>query len=189
MFECMFMETHADFEWTWGDASSKVKAGTTMLKKIIKKTLDKESYRNFWKFTNCRCMLESITDKGTISVGGRIMKVPDFERLYEVYSSLITRTVKGGIVKSWFELVRKYKDNHLLMLSTFGVDSRKLILETVENEDDVALFAVNYEKWGIRDKDKFEEQYAKPVAGFSASHDDYNSLITDKAALDALMDS
>lgn len=186
MFGCMFVNSSEEFEFTWGSSTTKVAAGKVMLKKVVKKALDKESYRTFYNYANCRSAVEILCDKGTVLYGERSIEVTDFEKIFEEYSRLLSATVKDGIVKSWFELVKKYKNDHLLMLNTFGVDSRMLILETVEDEDDVRLFAVNYENWGSRDKEKFEEQYTKvPRMIAEDAAVKLGGLISAKARIDA----
>ncbi|CAD7964882.1 unnamed protein product [Amoebophrya sp. A120] len=137
------------------------------LKKLVKNFLlqnDREAYKKFWKPENCKKLLQYCLLKGNIKIYGKTMtKIEDFDLLYHEYALLLKRT-KGGIVRSWFELYRKYHENSLIMINTFGVDSRKVIHETVtESESDVQMFSVNYDQWSDRDKKKFQEQYTPTV--------------------------
>merc|ERR1719428_255457 len=95
---------------------------------------------------------------------GRNIDLEDFDRIYRSYLDMMNRTVRKGVVRSWFELYRQFKNDHLLMLNTFGVESRRLILETVENEEDVTFITVNYYRWDDHDRAKFEEQYMMPTS-------------------------
>eukprot|EP00392_Amoebophrya_sp_AT5.2_P010780 g10847.t1 len=126
------------------------------VKKLIKKFLSRDGYRHFWTPVNCRRLLEYCLTKGSVRIYGKIMQqLSDFELLYQEYTFLLKRT-KKGIVRSWFELYRKYGKKNLIMINTFGVDSRKVIHETVQSEADVQMYSVNYDLWSARDKEKFK---------------------------------
>lgn len=90
----------------------------------------------------------------------RNLKAEDFERLYHDFGEMLARTVNKGVVRAWFELHRQYKDKHLIMLNTYGVDSLRVLELTLENWNaDVKAFLVNYDLWNANDKRQFKDQY------------------------------
>lgn len=163
MFECMMIKPYGNWVFSWGSARSNLDNKPTHLKKMLKKTLDKDTYKAFWTYGNCRKVIDQLSHQGQIMCNGRSIDLDDFERLYRSYSEMMGRKVRKAIVRSWFELYRQFKDEHLLMLNTFGVESRRLILETVEREEDVTFITVNYDAWGDNDRAKFAEQYTMPA--------------------------
>eukprot|EP00746_Dinoflagellata_sp_MGD_P009917 gnl/MRDRNA2_/MRDRNA2_120324_c0_seq1.p1 gnl/MRDRNA2_/MRDRNA2_120324_c0~~gnl/MRDRNA2_/MRDRNA2_120324_c0_seq1.p1 ORF type:complete len:1026 (-),score=208.12 gnl/MRDRNA2_/MRDRNA2_120324_c0_seq1:221-3259(-) len=163
MFECMLIKPYGNWTFSWGTSKCNLDNKQIPLKKLLKKALDKETYRTFWTYGNCLKVLQEVMQYGQVNCSGRSIDVEDFLRLYRMYSDMMSRTVRKGVVRSWFELYRQFKDDHLLMLNTFGVESRRLILETVENEDDVTFITVNYYRWDDHDRAKFEEQYMMPT--------------------------
>ncbi|CAD7960797.1 unnamed protein product [Amoebophrya sp. A25] len=139
------------------------------LKQFVKRFLSRDAYRAFWYPKNCRRLLEYCLVKGQVRIYGKLMsKIGDFDLMYFEYQSMLERT-KGGIVRSWFELYRKYAARNLIMINTFGVDSRKVIHETVQSESDVQMFAANYDSWSDRDRRKFGEQYTVEVRKLHAA--------------------
>lgn len=68
---------------------------------------------------------------------------------------------RRGVVRSWFELHRQFKEKHCIMLNTFGVDSVRVLEATLADgqSSTVNVYLVNYELWNKNDKTKFIEQY------------------------------
>merc|ERR1712124_214987 len=98
--------------------------------------MPKTAYQSFWKYGNCVEALKEFMAVGKIFSSGRSMEMEDFQRLYKEYFAQMAKTVKKGVVRSWYELYRQLKDEHVVMLNTFGVDSRRVIAETVNNQED-----------------------------------------------------
>eukprot|EP00451_Oxyrrhis_marina_P019847 CAMPEP_0204342744 /NCGR_PEP_ID=MMETSP0469-20131031/24368_1 /ASSEMBLY_ACC=CAM_ASM_000384 /TAXON_ID=2969 /ORGANISM="Oxyrrhis marina" /LENGTH=236 /DNA_ID=CAMNT_0051327719 /DNA_START=41 /DNA_END=748 /DNA_ORIENTATION=- len=150
------------FQWD-ADHGVKIKQGMTF-KKLAKSLFpQKKQYNEFWTLDNCAMLIQRMQeDFGARLVWGDNVEMPgaeDFRRLFCTFESKLVRTVRKGIVRSWFELYRKYRKEHLIMLNTFGVECRRLILETVKREDKVTLWTVNYQQWEPFDQERFKEQY------------------------------
>ena len=76
-------------------------------------------------------LLQFCLAKGLVFIQGKLLqKMEDFDMLYREYHSTFIAKTRNGIVRSWFELYRRYKKDHLIMINTFGVDSRKVLAET-----------------------------------------------------------
>eukprot|EP00415_Alexandrium_ostenfeldii_P003953 UN3953 len=94
------------------------------------------------------------------------MTLEAFQDLFQEYLvSLQAVTTKDGIANSWFRVFEGLKGQHTIVLNSFGVDTRKVVLATVPNESRVLQIAVNYEMWDSRDVTKFEGQFKAKAAG------------------------
>lgn len=165
MFECINFNPTVAFEIQWDETQGKtaIPKKPISVKKLVKKMLDLEGYKSFWNMENCQALLCQLLSRGSVTwhTGGE-MSQAQFDKLYLEYSKAMDQQVEGtGIVSSWFTFYRWMEARgNQVMLNTFGVDSRKIILTTVPNERDVTLTTANYEKWSIRDMKTFESQYS-----------------------------
>merc|ERR1712150_277079 len=168
MFEFIFLEPTRSFELVidpgtgWPSGSCKVPASKVTLKTIIKKALDKKAYQAFWTYPAARRVIQQLEAYGLL-YGDRPMTVDDFEARYSHYIALIERSLQsGGIIRSWFELVGQHTGRDLLMLNTYGIDSRKVVAESISGngeEVDSTVTFINYGDWSARDKDHFEKTF------------------------------
>lgn len=51
------------------------------------------------------------------------------------------------------------------MLNTFGVDSRLLIAETLEDPEELVMVVVSFDEWSAKDKEKFLAQFQDKRGG------------------------
>jgi hypothetical protein len=178
MFEWIELRPSANSEIKWENFPPvKIKEGQPItLKKLVKKAVDAEGYNHFWFHENCMKFLIMIMGYGTIYwSGGGEVQLDVFEKQYEGYGKVMDKHVADtGIVSAWYTMVEKalIADDdskpldpmapgpHLVMINTFGVDSRKLVLATLDKEEKVTLTTVNYEKWSMRDMKRYEAQYS-----------------------------
>lgn len=178
MFEWIELRPHKNHEFQWGEYPPvKIKEGSVWtLKKLVKKALDAEGYNHFFSYDNCDTLLRQTMTMGSVVwSSGQDVTLEDFRRNYDHYGVVMAEHVADtGIVSSWYTMAQRactdLKDRksvdtasqgpHLVMINTFGVDSRKLILATLDSEEAVTLTTVNYEKWSIRDMKRYEAQYA-----------------------------
>lgn len=142
----------------------------------MKKAVDAEGYNHFWFYDNCMKLLNMSMQYGQVFwSGGSDVKIDVFEKQYDHYGKVMDKHVADtGIVSSWYTMVGRALDAddpskppdpmapgpHLVMINTFGVDSRKLVLATLDREEKVTLTTVNYEKWSMRDMKRYEAQYS-----------------------------
>ncbi|CAK0901517.1 unnamed protein product, partial [Prorocentrum cordatum] len=76
------------------------------------------------------------------------MDAEEFIQLFYEYKDTISQGIDGdGITQSWFRCYEKLGMRHSLMLNSFGVDTRKVILATEGDESRVMQIAINYELW------------------------------------------
>merc|ERR1719148_635098 len=95
------------------------------------------------------------------------MTAQGFRQQFATYSAQLTDSlVESGITRSWFKFFASIEEQERrsVVLNSFGVDTRKVVLATVPDETEVAQITVNYELWGTQDVHKFEAQYRRPEA-------------------------
>lgn len=137
----------------------------TSLKQLVKDLTgyDHGSYSAFWRFATCSQFIQDLTPLTEIcwtSQAGRISP-SDFVADFERYLLMLDHESMQGCTRSWFkcyETLAKEK-RHAVVLNSFGVDTRKVVLATVPDERQVMQITVNYNLWSDRDVKKFESQY------------------------------
>merc|ERR1711920_820405 len=73
--------------------------------------------------------------------------------------ALVGGTTDEGITKSWFKCVETLQEKHCIMINSFGVDTRKLLVKTVEDERQVLQLAIGFKLWDPKDVGAFEKMY------------------------------
>lgn len=87
---------------------------------------------------------------------------------YRQYTTAIENDIsEDGITRSWFtvyEMLANRVPSSVVVLNSFGVDTRKVVLATLPDETGVMQVTVNWDLWEDRDMQKFKEQFeAKQV--------------------------
>merc|ERR1712083_531214 len=83
-----------------------------------------------------------------------------FKKEYDHYLvALEGGTTDEGITLSWFKCAEALQDEHCIMINSFGVDTRKLLVKTVEDERQVLQLAVGFKHWDPKDVGAFEKMY------------------------------
>merc|ERR1712151_1403698 len=73
----------------------------------------------------------------------------------------------SGIAPSWFECwseLRKRRNSSKVVLISYGVDTRKIVLNTVADEQCVVQIAINFGMWGEKDANAFKALFAEEEA-------------------------
>jgi hypothetical protein len=165
MFELMELTPRTTFNIGWGDCKPVNVAKKCSIKKLVKDitSSDQPAYKSFFSEDNCRMFFDELSTKADIrwAEGSKPLDVNAFMSLYNEYKETISNGIDSdGIVTSWFRCYDKLREGHSLMLNSFGVDTRKVILATDPDENRVLQISVNYELWDKRDVDKFEAQFS-----------------------------
>jgi hypothetical protein len=166
MFQMLKVEPKEPLELEW-DQRPKIKLEKTMdLKQVVKKIAgeDNEYYTHFFKWDNCVKILNSLTALTGVKWANRDdipFNLPEFQQMYDHYLvSLVGGTDEEGITLSWYKLYKNLTaGGHSIILNSFGVDTRKVIVKTVVDERQVLQFVVNVELWGPKDIKAFESVY------------------------------
>lgn len=166
MFQMLKIVPSEPFDYVW-DQLPAVKIEKAMdLKQLVKKLAgqDNEFYTHFFKWDNCVKMLNSIVNLTTLQWTNRTdntFYIDDFKEMYDRYLvSLVGGTDEEGITHSWYKIYANLTaGGHSVILNSFGVDTRKVIVRTVPDERRVLQFVVNVELWSPKDVKSFEEIY------------------------------
>lgn len=168
MFE--FLEFHFSgssfqLEWDVYDRVELTKVRT--LKQLVKDLTgtNHAAYASFWTPDNCLKFVTQLTSKGTMKWQNQdgIVTVDNYSEMFLLYMDAIQKVIDpDGIASSWFKAYELLiKHGHTVVLNSFGVDTRKVVLATLHNESPVLQIAVNYELWDGRDVAMFEKQFSR----------------------------
>jgi hypothetical protein len=152
------------FEFAWAELPPVKVEKRQTVKKLVKEITDGDiqAYRDFFNEQNCTEFLRQLLPSVYVRWAEEEtpMSVDDFLRMFGEYMGTVSDGIDAdGITSSWFSLYKSLKEDHAVVLNSFGVDTRKVIKATVPNENDVCLIAINYELWEKRDLDKFGAQF------------------------------
>lgn len=167
MFELIEARPREPIEFNWEGAKAPVKIDKAIsLKSLVKKITndDKTAYAEFFQEQTCQRLLqelEAVAETRYSSPAGAVNSEAWTAHYRECQVSLATELSASGIVRSWFRVwdYLKQGDKHAVVLNSYGVDTRKVVLETVKDEREVMQITVNYELWSKSDVAVFEEQY------------------------------
>lgn len=134
------------------------------LKSLVKEITsgDNDAYGSFWTEERCWRLFNVLAEKGEVRWSGDDQKftIETCQQLFKEYLGSLGRNVdKDGIAASWFRVYQTLRDHHTVVLNSFGVDTRKVVLATVPNEKRVIQVTVNYQMWDERDVKKFAKQF------------------------------
>lgn len=169
MFEFIEVKLRAPTEFTW-EAFPVVTIKNSMTLKTIVKELtvdDKEAYSSFFSLPNCTSFFEEVVKLGDVvwTAEGRPLSWDDVMHSYRQYSRAIANDISpDGITASWFtvfESLASRDPSSVIVLNSFGVDTRKVILATLPDERGVMQITVNWDLWDKRDMQKFKQQFEK----------------------------
>jgi hypothetical protein len=165
MFELMELSPRAGFEFAWGSCPPVSVQKKQSLKKLVKDITasNGDAYRSFFSEATCRGFMSELLAFADIRWSDALdpLGVDDFVGMFNEYRGTISGGIdSNGITQSWFRCFDALSKEHALMLNSFGVDTRKVILATSPDESSVTQIVVNYELWDKRDVEKFEKQFA-----------------------------
>ena len=164
MFELLEFRPLSPVELQCGGLKVRVEKMKT-LKGLIKDMTadDHEAYTQFWDEKTCWDFLAQVLQKGEVRwvTGTEPMTVESVRSLFLSYLDRVPTALNSdGITKSWFYVYsQKLEHRHSTVLNSFGVDTRKVTLATVDEEKDVLHIAINHEMWEDRDVKKYADQF------------------------------
>lgn len=134
------------------------------LKQLVKEITSNshEAYGSFWTEDNCWRLFAEVAAKGEVRWEGqdKTFTLEASQELFKEYLVSLEKVIsKDGIAGSWFRVYDALKGRHTVVLNSFGVDTRKVILATIPDERSVLQVTVNYALWEERDVQKFEGQF------------------------------
>jgi hypothetical protein len=164
MFELMELCPKEAFDFGWGSCAAVRVQKKQSLKKLVKDITasDNDAYRSFFCEASCQHFISQLALFADIRWSDAMdpLGLEEFCSMFEKYRVTISAGIdSNGITKSWFRCFDALSGEHALMLNSFGVDTRKVLLATTPDEGKVMQVAVNYELWDRRDTDKFEKQF------------------------------
>jgi hypothetical protein len=166
MFELMELSPKEAFDFGWGCCAAVRVQRKQSLKKLVKDITasDNDAYRSFFSESTCRSFISQLAAFADIRWSDALdpLGLEEFCSMFEEYRATISAGIdSNGITKSWFRCFDALRSEHVLMLNSFGVDTRKVLLATTPDETKVMQVAVNYELWDKRDVEKFEKQFCE----------------------------
>jgi len=170
MFEFIQFRPASPFELTWDSHPPLQVKETKSLKQLVKQITgtNHEAYGAFWTESNCWGFYGELGRRGeTRWVGeGEPMSLEALRALFQEYAASVQAvTTEDGIASSWFRVFEGLKGRHTVVLNSFGVDTRKVVLATLASEKRVLQITVNHELWDARDVSKFESQFQSEDGG------------------------
>jgi hypothetical protein len=164
MFEFVEIRPREAFDLTFDSHPpvriEKEKTLKQLVKEITKNSHD--AYGAFWTEEKCWSLFAEVAAKGQVRWSGqdKLFSLEACKDLFKEYLASLGKVVnEDGIAVSWFEVFAKLRGQHTVVLNSFGVDTRKVVLATVPDEKRVLQVTVNYDMWDDRDMQKFAAQF------------------------------
>jgi len=167
-FECIEATPREPFELLWeGHRPLRVEKPKT-LKQLVKEiqagsSMDLGSLHTFWNEESCNSIFEQLASKAqlTWTHTGLPVTLQEYQNdLRESMACVARATNADGLVESWFNAYNFLRrGQHKIVLNSFGVDSRKVVQATVQDESYVLEVAINFEKWSDRDALAFRKLF------------------------------
>ena len=166
MFEFVEIEPTdpCDFVWEGREAVriDKPISVKHLLKKVAKD--DKTFYNTIYGEGKCEEIFSSLAAIANVRWSSRksgTLDLKAFHRTYEDYLRATDDAVTDvGITKSWFKCYDFLKrNNHSIVMNTFGVDSKKVLSQTLDPDADIMHLTINHKLWLERDQKQFDVEY------------------------------
>jgi len=164
MFEFVEFRPQEAFDLNFESWHIRVEKLKTM-KQLVKDMIanDRDAYASFWTPERCWKLYGELEIKGKVTWHGQqgSFRLDACQDLFNSYLARLPKVMtRDGIAGSWFQLYDGLHGEHTIVLNSFGVDTRKVVLATVPDERRVIHLTVNYDLWDERDKRTFSEQFA-----------------------------
>lgn len=142
---------------------------TKVLKTLVKDitSTDRQAYTDFWSKEQCDAFFKHLSEFGTLRWMGHKteLTLEDFYIMFEDYYVALQNDIdEHGIVNSWYNMYERVRADHVVVLNSFGVDTRKVLKATMQDEAHAMQITVNFSLWEERDQTKFESQWELPKA-------------------------
>lgn len=175
MFELMELSPKAPFDFGWGSRPPVSVQKNQTLKKLVKDITadDHDAYRSFFSEATCQSFFSQVAAHADIRVSDASppLSAEDFVSLYRDYIQTIAQRLdSNGLTQSWHRCCESLKTQHSVVLNSFGVDTRKVVLASGGDESRVMQIVVNYDLWDNRDKEKYATQFSEASVTPTGSH-------------------
>jgi len=174
MFEVIEVRPTEPTEFRWESFPAVRLQTAVTLKRIVMDLTsgNKEAYSSFFTLENCMKFFEEMGKLGQLvwsadeqhSVSREV-----FLHSYNQYLEALANDVnEDGITRSWFTVFKRLRvgdayPSSAIVLNSFGVDTRRVVLATVPDEKEVIQITVNWDHWDERDMQKFSKQFDHKV--------------------------
>mmetsp|Transcript_14955 Transcript_14955/g.41365 ORF Transcript_14955/g.41365 Transcript_14955/m.41365 type:complete len:275 (+) Transcript_14955:110-934(+) len=171
MFGCIEVRPWASFAFAWDTQRTvRLELGKPKTLKQLVHDLangDMRFYRSFWSSASCVRLLSELAAFGetrwTSSHGPDQppLSPEGFSDLFCSYMEEMERqVVSQGMTASWFKCLAMLREGgHSVVIQSFGMDTHRVVRNSVDNERKVLHIAVNIELWSERDTKMFAEQF------------------------------
>jgi len=166
MFEFVELKPSAAFDLSFeGHPQTRIDKPKTFKQLVKDITKDnREAYGSFWTADRCERFFVEVASKGEVRWAGddRPFPLEAFQRLFQEYIVSLSNVINpDGIAHSWFQVFERVaaKGCHTVVLNSFGVDTRKVVVATIPDEQHIIHVTVNYHMWDDRDQQKFAGQF------------------------------
>jgi hypothetical protein len=137
---------------------------TRTLKQLVKEVTgdDHKASANFFTEASCWRFYEELASRGQMRwLGeGEDLTLEAARKLFNHYLGALEKVqTKDGLAQSWFRVFDSLRERDTMVLNSFGVDTRKVILATVPDESRVLQVTVNHGMWEERDVKKYASQF------------------------------
>lgn len=151
-----------EFPWL-GLPPVKIKTPQALKQVVLTLSRNEAEYAAFWSVETCRRFLKELSAVADIAwqMEQGATSLEEFFSVYEGYLNVLRKhaTVEG-ITRSWFTVYEALRlGGHTVVLNSFGVDSRRVVLQSVKDERQVLQITVNYQMWCDRDRDAWDRQF------------------------------
>jgi len=160
MFEFILATPNEPFALEWESLPKVAVNKAITLKKLVKQLTEgnKEAYTHFYTLDRCLLFIEHVAKRCYLKWNtiGTEVNLNDFRDMYsECLQTLAGSTNKDGVTKSWYHVHEFMRRNgHALILNSFGIDSKKVVMSTVKDHTVILRVLVNFTKWDQRDADQ-----------------------------------
>jgi len=165
MFEFLLATPHEPCALEWEKLPTVELNGAIMLKKMVKQLTkdDKTAYKNFYSLERSLLFIEHLAQRCSLKWNtiGTEVTLNDFQDMYsESLRTLAGSTNKNGVTTSWYHMHEfMQRHGHALILNSFGIDSNKVIMSTVNDHTVILHMLVNFSRWDQCDADKLKAMF------------------------------
>jgi len=163
LFGFIKIRPHAPGSFAWG-ADKTVQLTTPQVLSYIVQSLggDAKFFRDFWDPHLCCEFLRKLSELGEISwsLHGHRVDPDEFHTQYETYLAELLKQSNSGITGSWLRCFNEMRrEGHKVVIMSFGVDSARVLPNSVTEPSKIPFLAVNFEQWDKNDVTKFIQQF------------------------------
>eukprot|EP00419_Tripos_fusus_P021948 CAMPEP_0172722140 /NCGR_PEP_ID=MMETSP1074-20121228/80768_1 /TAXON_ID=2916 /ORGANISM="Ceratium fusus, Strain PA161109" /LENGTH=339 /DNA_ID=CAMNT_0013548069 /DNA_START=174 /DNA_END=1193 /DNA_ORIENTATION=- len=165
MFEFILATPAETFTFEWESLPQVEVNRAITLKKLVKQLTEgnKTAYTHFYSIERCLLFIEKLGQRCCLKWNtiGTEVTLNDFRDMYdECLRALAGSTNKDGVTKSWYHTHEFMQRNgHALILNSFGIDSKKVVMSTVNDHTVILRVLVNFSRWDRSDADQVRAMF------------------------------